>query len=241
MYLLMTKHGCTTARALRALLGAQGGYYSHMMRRNHGRVVNWGEGRCPEMNDVLNPGNAVAKAANKLESLRVLQEAGIHVPRFSTNPYDFGDATILGRRRSHTGGTDIRVFDGGHTEGIFSDYFTEFVPSAREFRIHVFRGEVIGSQVKQWEGEGDVPDTPIRNHSRGWVFVPFVRSQPNRSRKDAAVSAVEALGLDFGAVDVLAGTDGNTYVLEVNTAPGLSERFLNLYADAIREWQHDRS
>lgn len=240
MYLLMTTHGCVTGRALRALLGCKGGFHSHFARREERTqdvVVNWGESRAPDDERVANSGNAVARAANKLDSLRILQEAGIHVPRFSTNPHDFTDGgTFLGRRRSHTGGTDIKVFDAAHTEAIFSDYFTEFIPSAQEFRIHVFRGECIGSQVKKWVGEGDVPDVPIRNHVRGWEFVPFVRSRPNASRIEAASAALSALGLDFGAVDVLAGEDGNTYVLEVNTAPGLSERFLNIYADAIRRW-----
>jgi hypothetical protein len=167
-----------------------------------------------------------------------MQEAGVNVPRFSTNPYDFDDATIFGRRRSHTGGRDIRVFDGGHTEGIFSDYFTEFVPSQREFRIHIFDGRMIGAQVKRWTGDESPPDIPIRNHERGWVFVPFLHRRPNADRIEAAQAAVESLGLTFGAVDLL--DTGNT-VLEVNTAPGLSERFLDLYKTAIEGWASDRS
>lgn len=158
------------------------------------------------------------------------------MPRFSTNPVDFGDATFLGRKRSHFGGRDITVFEGFHTESVFSDFFTEFVPSENEMRLHVFRGELIGAQVKKWVGEGDVPEIPIRNHDRGWVFVPYMRKRPNQSRIDAAIAAVGALGLDFGAVDILSERDT---ILEVNTAPGLSERFLSLYVEAIRRWDSD--
>lgn len=240
MYILYRGATSPTGRALRQRIGCHGGKPRHYSRQRESvSVVRWGVSGEDDAPRVLNPGNAVAKAANKLESLRILQEAGIHVPRFSTNPHDFDDGgTFLGRRRSHTGGTDIKVFDAAHTEAIFSDYFTEFVPSEREFRIHVFRGQVLGSQVKKWEGEGDAPETPIRNHAKGWVFVPFTRSRPNASRIEAATSAVEALGLDFGAVDILSERDT---VLEVNTAPGLSERFLDLYANAIGEWGRDGS
>lgn len=136
----------------------------------------------------------------------------------------------------------MRVFEGGmHTRAVYSDYFTEFVPSEREMRLHIFQGRCIGAQNKRWEGEGEQPGIPIRNHDRGWVFVPLVRSSPNSERIAVAVAAVEALGLDFGAVDLLVTPGGGSCVLEVNTAPGLSERFLDLYVEAIREWQHDGS
>ena len=240
MYILYNGATSPTGRALRQALGCHGGKLAHYSRQRESiSVVRWGVSRGEDAARVLNPGNAVAKAANKLESLRIMQEAGVNVPRFSTNPADFGDATFLGRRRSHTGGRDVQVFGGMHTTAVFSDYFTEFVPSDREMRLHIFLGECIGAQNKRYEGEGDVPEVPIRNHDRGWVFVPLERSRPHASRIEVGVAAVEAHGLDFGAVDVLCTAGGGTTVLEVNTAPGLSERFLAKYTDAIREWSHD--
>lgn len=239
MYILYRGATSPTGRALRQRIGCHGGKPAHYSRQRESvSVVRWGVSGGEDAPRVLNPGNAVAKAANKYESLRILQEAGVNVPRFSTNPSDFGDATFLGRKRTHFGGRDITVFDGLHTEAVFSDFFTEFVPSDNEMRLHIFRGELLGAQIKKWEGVGDVPEVPIRNRDRGWVFVPYLHSRPNQSRVDAAVAAVEALGLDFGAVDILSERDT---VLEVNTAPGLSERFLDLYADAIGAWGRDGS
>jgi len=49
----------------------------------------------------------------------------------------------------------------------------------------------------------------------------------------AAVSAVEALGLTFGAVDLIVGDDGHTYILEVNTAPACSPRTAREYVNAV--------
>jgi D-alanine-D-alanine ligase-like ATP-grasp enzyme len=54
--------------------------------------------------------------------------------------------------------------------------------------------------------------------------------------KDIAIGSVNILGLNFGAVDVIYNEKENKYyVLEVNTAPGLSGTTLEKYVDAIIE------
>lgn len=70
----------------------------------------------------------------------------------------------------------------------------------------------------------------IQNYSQGFRFR-SPRYNPNQERLDAAVKAVEALGLDFGAVDLLIGEDRQTYVLEVNTAPSCSPLTARAYVD----------
>ena len=51
-----------------------------------------------------------------------------------------------------------------------------------------------------------------------------------------ATKAVAALGLDFGAVDVIYNEKyGRAYVLEVNTAPGLGEGIAIMYARVFME------
>jgi hypothetical protein len=50
-----------------------------------------------------------------------------------------------------------------------------------------------------------------------------------------AIKAVQALGLDFGAVDVVFA-DGKASVLEVNSAPGLKGQTLVSYANAVRKY-----
>jgi len=49
-----------------------------------------------------------------------------------------------------------------------------------------------------------------------------------------ALAAVSALGLDFGAVDIIYNEHENQYyVLEVNTAPGLEGTTVEKYAEAF--------
>jgi glutathione synthase/RimK-type ligase-like ATP-grasp enzyme len=96
----------------------------------------------------------------------------------------------------------------------------------------VFGGKVIRSQIKV----GEDGDLPIRNHANGYTFIPFVTKQPLQSRLDTAIEAVAALGLDFGAVDMLCLPDGTERVLEVNTAAACDEPTLLCYLDAIADY-----
>lgn len=183
----------------------------------------------------LNPAAAVRLATNKEQSLRMLAEKKIRVPKFVTS------APAIGRRRSHQQGTDIRIFEKGETlEG--SDFYLEIIPSEKEFRVHVFKDEVLVTQTKV-EGEErrsmyrDTPPpknyTPIRNYDRGWRF----KRIQNRTELGAfAISAVKALGLHFGAVDIIKDSRTGKYVvLEINTAPSLELTTLDRWVEAFKK------
>jgi glutathione synthase/RimK-type ligase-like ATP-grasp enzyme len=58
---------------------------------------------------------------------------------------------------------------------------------------------------------------------------------PDIARHEAAINACKALGLDFGAVDLIQDIKGNYYVLEINTAPGLEGATVANYAAAFTE------
>lgn len=96
----------------------------------------------------------------------------------------------------------------------------------------MFGDRVIRSQIKK----GEDGDLPIRNHDNGYTFVTFTEKRPHQSRLDTAVAAVKALGLEFGAVDMLLLPDGSERVLEVNTAPSCDGATLMAYLDAIADY-----
>jgi glutathione synthase/RimK-type ligase-like ATP-grasp enzyme len=77
------------------------------------------------------------------------------------------------------------------------------------------------------------PDELIRSNTRGWKFSVIDKSKLSKQVVTMAASAVAAVGLDFGAVDLCSDHDGNYFVLEVNTGPGLKESSLKAYVDAF--------
>jgi hypothetical protein len=247
VYVLYGNGSAPSGRVLRGLLGCRGGMQSHRERvaANEQYLVRYGQSAGSDAPTTLNRAEAVALASNKMLALQAMDAAGVRVPfycrRGELDSLDHEQA-ILGRARYGSGGSDITVYRPGDTIGQHNLY-TQFVPSTREMRIHIFRGEMIHAQHKKFVGTGtvDAPDGteeqyPIRNHDRGYVFVPYVRTRPSSDRVAAATSAVSALGLDFGAVDVLVGADGQVYVLEVNTGPGITPRTALAYGRAIQAW-----
>ena len=80
------------------------------------------------------------------------------------------------------------------------------------------------------------PNTGIRNHSNGYIYARVNVDVPPLLLS-SSLSAVNLLGLDFGAVDVgYRERDGKVFVFEVNTAPGLVGTTLDKYANAFKEY-----
>lgn len=192
------------------------------------RVVRWGSRAwLPAdwgVERVLNTADAIERASNKLESLHLLREAGIPVPDFDTDPASLVERTgypILGRRTQHARGTDV-VLCLQRRDYVRRprDYYVSYVPTNREYRLHVAGGEVIRVQGKYLDvAEDYIPW--IRNYTSGHRFR-APRRRLHNARLESAVGAVEALGLDFGAVDLIVADNGSHYVLEVNTSPSCS-------------------
>lgn len=181
---------------------------------------------------VINGSDAIARASDKLESLGTMREAEVRVPDWSEDPEDL-EFPFLGRRIQHTQGRDVVLcLQRGDYRRRPRDYYVKYIPTVREFRVHVVAGEVIRVQGKYL----DFPEQSlpwIRNYGTGYRFrEPSRRLRP--SRTEMAIRAVESLGLDFGAVDLLVGDDGLEYVLEVNTAPACSPLTAEKYIRAFQ-------
>ncbi len=75
----------------------------------------------------------------------------------------------------------------------------------------------------------------IRSHDKGWCFAfkHLVDEPVPAIVRDIAIRSVNALGLDFGGVDMGWNDDG-TCVFEINTAPGLEETSLKAYVEAFQ-------
>lgn len=210
-------------------------------------LINWGNPQTfPNRRNkrILNPPANIVVASNKRATLIALQAAGVRVPQFATTREQW---EALPRRRNIWVARTILNGSGG--DGIVivreNDPFpqetrlvTMYIKKLREYRLHVMNGFVICVQQKRKESEAEqtADQKLIRNRSNGWVFT---RNDIDPLPQDAltqAVNAVAALGLDFGAVDLVIGRDDElAYVLEVNTAPGLEGTTVQDYANGFRQ------
>jgi glutathione synthase/RimK-type ligase-like ATP-grasp enzyme len=117
--------------------------------------------------------------------------------------------------------------------------YVKYKKKRKEYRVHVFKGQVIDVAEKRRRRKDERPatfDGYVRNLANGWVFCRDSIVKP-ADLDGLAIAACAALGLDFGAVDVIWNEKENKcYVLEVNTAPGLQGTTLTNYTNAIYNW-----
>lgn len=105
--------------------------------------------------------------------------------------------------------------------------YTRAVANSGEYRVHVFDGDVILYQKKsrRVDDDGNIvtaegEEADVRNLASNWVYRTGNLRRLERVEQ-LAIDAISALNLDFGAVDIIKDINGDVYVLEVNTAPGL--------------------
>lgn len=191
-------------------------------------IINWGNSTPLEVRHdvkVFNQPAAIAVAVNKLSAMSAMQAAGVRVPEFSTTAPVAPRSIWLARcNLLGSGGDGIKVVREGEAFPA-APLYVRYVPKVDEWRIHVAFGRAILAQKKlrQVDNEQTPDQKLIRNHDNGWVFAPRdLDMDVSDALKVEAVKAVTALGLDFGAVDLVVGKkDSLPYILEVNTAPGI--------------------
>jgi glutathione synthase/RimK-type ligase-like ATP-grasp enzyme len=142
------------------------------------------------------------------------------------------DYTALGESVEYT----ISTLESEQVDAIvpLAPLYTKKIENTGEYRVHVFKGEVIDYRKKSRHDGDEATDEQgaIRNLANGWIYRSGNLNRLERV-ESLAISAVEALGLDFGAVDIIKDENGDVMVLEVNTAVGLEEQTLQNYVNAI--------
>lgn len=217
--------------ALSAKLIAENSYDILPVRSSEGDV-NWGRAFARTK---LNPDTS--NATNKRVMRELFAEHDVPMPKLYTLHEAHALAKegkmIIGRPDNHMKGRGFWRVDSnsrfmlalrGTRKKKAATHFMEFVEAPREYRVHIFLGKSIRISEKE--------------HTEFHVYT-TVKPQHNiKHVRKAAKQAVKALGLDFGAVDVLAD-DERAWVLEVNSAPGIGGSLPVLYARKFEEW-HER-
>ena len=214
-------------------------------------VVNWGATSLPDevmRCTVLNNPERLRRASNKrmfFETVSAVAEADRpRVPDWTTDVNvargwftDAGDRTVKAVVRNvlagHSGeGIEIVTSADGLAGVAQGTLITKYVPKRDEYRIHVDRTGVAFC-IQQKRRRMEVPDADVnwgvRNLEGGFIFARQNINTPDDVLVQAR-RALAAVGLDFGAVDVIWNDRrGEAYVLEINSAPGLEGSTLTDY------------
>lgn len=82
-------------------------------------------------------------------------------------------------------------------------------------------------------------DLIVKSNTRGYKFSNVKLANVNKDLAAEAIKAVEALGLQFGAVDCAIDTDKKAWIIEVNTGPGLEGTAFKNYVAAFTKMIND--
>jgi glutathione synthase/RimK-type ligase-like ATP-grasp enzyme len=215
-------------------------------------VINWGcSGALPDQvlrSRVLNRPEAVARVSNKLKFFQACNNAGApRIPEFTTSVATVRDWLGAGRKvvartvlQGHSG-EGIVIIEGVGVDIPDAPLYTVYVPKKEEWRLHILKNAdeltIIDMQRKIRDPDyPGVPDWNVRSHANGFIFARNVEP-PNPDVLRQALLALDVSGLDFGAVDVIWNQQaGCAYVLEINSAPGLTGTTITSYANAFRRY-----
>lgn len=211
-------------------------------------VINWGASEIPAVvaqSRVLNAPQRVRAMSNKRTFFELMEIQDVRIPEWTT---DAGTAlNWLAQDRNariverHTlnghSGAGIRIVQN-RLDMQQAPLYTKYIPKKAEYRVHFAGGQIIDVQRKIRDPNREPTNWHVRSHDNGFIFVRngVQDAMPHDVLEQASIIA-NVSGLDFGAVDVIYNESrGMAYVLEVNTAPGLTGETVNSYANYFRQF-----
>ena len=193
---------------------------------NHDRMVRWDcfhpfAGLTAIID--LNPVDAILRSRNKAESRRILAELA---PQTWFNKADVQVPCVI-RPKRHKAGR--RFFVVRETNRILRAtrrcglgwYASRLIDKTREFRVFIVQGRVVAVS----ERFGASPTEIAWNIARGGRLINVNRKDWPIAALRASITAMQRLGLGFGAVDVALDQDGTPFVFETNTSPALRNKW----------------
>ena len=250
------KMGSQSAKNLKKALFEKTGIKTLLVRKDSTKyqprwtdyIINWG---CSTEWSFLNLHNKYMNqlATDKLRTFQAFEannkladEDKVRYPEFTTDKTVVEDwinsknLTVVARHTlSGHSGAGIALLDKDNTSnGIpTAPLQVQNKKKKNEYRVHVFNDEVIDITQKKKRNGFENVNTTIRNFKNGWVYARDDIFIPEDLEQQAK-AAMMAIGLQFGAVDIIWNEKENKcYVLEINTAPGLVGTTLTKYTEAF--------
>lgn len=217
---------------------------SRFDRASPGKVViNWGSSELPYYfsdHRIINNHVGVRISSNKFLTFEALSETELsHVPYTAERNIALEwnrTNTVFCRTilRGHGGAGIVIVKPGEDLPE--APLYTRWVKATSEWRVHVMGNNAFYVQRKVRNPKTTPTNWLVRNHDNGFIFQQGNENIPE-GLEALGVAAVRACGLDFGAVDVIwREQNQKLYVLEVNSAPGLTGESINRYRNAFMEY-----
>lgn len=204
-------------------------------------LVNWGTTKPlpAKAQQVLNSSQSVTIAGNKLFAFTAFAGEDVETVPWTANKavakewQDRGNTIVVRNVLTGHSGNGIVIVEEGQ-ELPDAPLYTKYIFKVREYRVHATQTGVIHTQRKVLP-PGVKPVTwKVRSHANGFIFQ-ITNIHPDEARDKLAMASIKALGLDFGAVDIIEDKKGKLYVLEVNTAPGLEGQTIEAYTTALEQ------
>ena len=204
-------------------------------------ILNWGNANSPQWEEYntlwLNKPREVSIASNKLRLLQRLYDK-VRTVEWTTSTDKvrewLEDGYIVYARHHLRGssGSGIQVLNNPQYIP-YAPLYTKAVNIRGEYRVHILDGKMIDYTKKRRRNDTEV-NTLIRNHGNGWVFCRRNLNIINEN-ETIAKKAIKESGLSFGAVDIVRGQEGRSYILEINTAPGMEGTTIQKYIENLKE------
>ncbi len=211
-------------------------------------IINWGSSQVPaqfQASRILNPAARVAAASNKLRFFELMEETDVRTPNWTTNIVEARQWFIEDRGVKVVART---VLNGHSGNGIIiaenrldipnAPLYTMYVPKKAEYRVHFANGAIIDVQRKIRDPDRQPTNWHVRSHDNGFIYVRNgVADAMPRDVITQAELCILRTGLDFGALDLIYNESrDHAFVLECNTAPGLTGQTVESYANAFRQY-----
>jgi glutathione synthase/RimK-type ligase-like ATP-grasp enzyme len=224
---------------------------SRYIGRPNRTVINWGSSQLPEnvlRSRVLNNPNVVRELSNKIGFFRFCGPTDVRIPQWTTSYDEIVSIRHENRRRSPIVVVERHVLNSHSGNGIRivnsdeviqrAPLYTVYIPKKAEYRVHFGDKQIIDIQRKIRDPNREPLDWRVRSHDNGFIYVRGnVQNEIPQDVIDQAMNFINISPLDFGAIDIIWNeSQGAAYVLEVNTAPGITGETVNSYAEYFRQF-----
>jgi glutathione synthase/RimK-type ligase-like ATP-grasp enzyme len=209
-------------------------------------IINWG---CSEIVNpevlkgrILNSPAQVTTASNKKFFFRDYPgNRGYLVPSTTAKEiadlWSLQDFTVVARHKltGHSG-EGIEIVEPGMLVP-WAPLYTKYQKKTDEYRVHFVNGGMIkfARKGRKLDVPDEVVNWKVRNLEGGFIYALAEFEEMPESVLAACRDYAANTGLYFGAIDVIYHKPSNAaYILEVNTAPGLSGSTIEAYAEALK-------